>query len=53
MVGAKRAVAAVSAPVQGAELKPLYLEALTLVERLIVGYSTSSRTNSIAPVVRT
>ena len=34
MVGAKRAVAAVSAPVQGAELKPLYLEALTLVERL-------------------
>jgi DNA-binding MarR family transcriptional regulator len=35
MVGAKRAVAAVSAPVQGAaDLKPLYLEALTLVERL-------------------
>jgi DNA-binding MarR family transcriptional regulator len=35
MVGAKRAVAAVSAPIQGAaDLKPLYLEALTLVERL-------------------
>jgi DNA-binding MarR family transcriptional regulator len=35
MVGAKRAVAAVSAPIQGAaDLKPLYHEALTLVERL-------------------
>jgi DNA-binding MarR family transcriptional regulator len=34
MVGAKRAVAAVSSPAEGAELKPLYLEALTLVERL-------------------
>jgi len=34
MVSAKKAVAAVNAPVQGADLKPLYLEALTLVERL-------------------
>jgi DNA-binding MarR family transcriptional regulator len=34
MVSAKKAVAAVSAPVTGADLKPLYLEALTLVERL-------------------
>jgi DNA-binding MarR family transcriptional regulator len=34
MVSAKKAVAAVQAPVQGADLKPLYLEALTLVERL-------------------
>jgi DNA-binding MarR family transcriptional regulator len=34
MVSAKKAVAAVHAPVQGADLKPLYLEALTLVERL-------------------
>jgi DNA-binding MarR family transcriptional regulator len=34
MVSAKKAVAAVDAPVQGADLKPLYLEALTLVERL-------------------
>ena len=34
MVNAKRAVEAVSAPVQGQDLKPLYMEALTLVERL-------------------
>ena len=34
MVSAKRAVEAVPAPVRGAELKPLYMEALTLVERL-------------------
>lgn len=35
MASARRAVAAVDAPVQAAgDLKPLYLEALTLVERL-------------------
>jgi DNA-binding MarR family transcriptional regulator len=34
MAIAKRAVDAVAQPVTGAELKPLYLEALTLVERL-------------------
>ena len=34
MAIAKRAVEAVAQPLRGAELKPLYLEALTLVERL-------------------
>ena len=34
MVSENRAVAAVNAPVQETNLKPLYLEALTLVERL-------------------
>lgn len=34
MASAKRAVATVGAPDMGADLKPLYLEALTLVERL-------------------
>jgi DNA-binding MarR family transcriptional regulator len=34
MISAKRAVRTVDAPGQGADLKPLYLEALTLVERL-------------------
>ena len=34
MVSAKRAVEAVPAPAQGTDIKPLYMEALTLVERL-------------------
>ena len=34
MVSVKRAVEAVAAPVEGQSLKPLYMEALTLVERL-------------------
>src|SRR4051795_12829376 len=34
MVGAKRAVESSPVPAVGSELKPLYLEALTLVERL-------------------
>ena len=35
MVSAKRAVEAVPAPAQGTDIKPLYLEALTLVERSV------------------
>src|SRR5689334_7015673 len=34
MVSAKRAVEAVAPPAEGQSLKPLYMEALTLVERL-------------------